>query len=480
MRMIGIVSLGGTGRAVAEELHAAWPESSEVRHASTGNCFQAPDAVGFVVSRYKRAIVVGSVPYTVSTLVGHAGLPGDVDLLCVDPQARWVVRLAGGERAAELALEVQAAVGATPVLEERQPRPLDPLDVLTPHAVRLHRAGSGATARAAAAGEPVRLVSDVAYPLPALAPHISPDAAADAPVLRVTDHEDPGDSDLLVVPRTLIVGIGAGSGADAAEAMQLLVATLKETGYLRQAIARIATVEGKGDHPAVRWAARCLNVPVEEHPAELLAGVAVPSPSGAVGAAVGTPSVAEAAALASASGQGGGAQGCGGQGGGAQGGSGQIGGGQGGGGQLLVPKRKSAATTVAIARAAVRGRLATIGLGPGEHDLLAPRALAELRRASAVVGRPEAVEAVADLLRPGTRRIALPVPGAIRNARGEVLDWPGVATDRTGTVLDPAGAAAALASHGHAVALVALGDGSGLAVPPGPYDLHHVPGLPAF
>ncbi|MFI6157767.1 cobalamin biosynthesis protein [Kitasatospora sp. NPDC051170] len=448
--MIGIVSLGRTGRAVAEELHMAWPEGSEVRHASVGNCFQAPDAVDFVVSRYKQAIVVGPVPYTVSTLVSHAGLPRDVDLLCVDPQARWVVPLAGGERAAALALEVQAVVGATPVLDERKPRPADPLDVLASHAVRLHRAGSDATVRAAAAGEPVRLVSDVAYPLPPLPPHISPDAPADAPVLRVTDQEDPDGSDLLVVPRTLVVGIGASDGADAAEAMQLLMAVLKETGYLRNAIARIATVEGKGGHPAVGWAARCLNVPVEEHPAELLAGVGVPNPSEVVGTAVGTPSVAEAAALASS-----------------------------GGGELLVPKRKSAKSTIAIARAAVRGRLATIGLGPGEHDLLVPRALAELRRASAVVGRPEAVEAVASLLWPGTRRIALPEPGSVRNTRGEVLDWPGVATDHAGTVLDPAGAAATLATHGHAVALVALGDGSGLAVPPGPYDLHHVPGLPS-
>ena len=249
----------------------------------------------------------------------------------------------------------------------------------------------------------------------------------------------------------MVVGIGAGSGTESAEAMRLLMAVLKETGHLRSAIARVATLAGKADHPAVRWAARCLNVPVDEHPAEKLARYTVPNPSEAVGTAVGTASVAEAAALASAN-----------------------------GGQLVVAKRKSATATVAIARAAVRGRLALVGLGPGAHDLLVPRALAELRRASVVVGRPEAVEAVAELLRPGTRQVAVPEPGTVLNTRGVPLDWAGVATDGTGQVVDHVGAAVTLAAHGHAVVLVALGDGSGLTVPPGAYEILRVPGLPAL
>ncbi|MFE5583737.1 cobalamin biosynthesis protein [Kitasatospora sp. NPDC056531] len=448
--MIGLISLDGPVRPLAEELHAAWPESSELRHASRGNCFQPPDALAFAVGRYPQVVVFGPVPYVVSLLnSGFVKLPREVDLLCVDSQRRWVVPLAGGERGEELAREVQAVLGVEPVLTRYPPRPEGPLDVLTSHAVRYYRPGSAATERAATEGRPVRLVTDVPYPLPALPPNIRPEAPEDAPVLRITDQADPGDSDLLVVPRTLVVGIGAGSGTEPVEAMRLLTDVLAETGHLRSAIARLATVAGKTDHPAVRWAARCLNVPVDEHPADELARLTVPNPSEVVGTAVGTASVAEAAALASSN-----------------------------GGQLVVAKRKSATATVAIARAAVRGRLAVVGLGPGAHDLLVPRALTELRRASAVVGRPEAVEAVAGLLRPGTRQVAVPEPGSVRNARGVVLDWAGVATDGTGQVVDHTGAAVALASHGHAVALVALGDGAGLAVPPGPYDVLRVPGLP--
>ncbi|MFF2077674.1 cobalamin biosynthesis protein [Kitasatospora sp. NPDC058162] len=448
--MIGLVAIYGPGRPLTDELQELWPESSHAYRASHGNCFQGPEAMQFALDRHRQVIAVGSLAAVVGLLTDpRVDVPRGAEVLCVDPGRRWVIPLRHTDSAVKLAGEVAAALGVTPVLTGPLPGPGDPLDVLTPHAVRYRRAGAGTAAEAAAAGLPVRLVSEVPYPLPALPPNVRPDAPEDAPVLRITDREDPGHGDLLVVPRTLVVGIGAGSGTESADAMRLLMEVLKETGYLRSAIGRIATVAGKADHPAVRWAARCLNVPVDEHPAEELARLTVPNPSEAVGTAVGTASVAEAAALASAT-----------------------------GGELVVPKRKSATATVAIARAAVRGRLALVGLGPGAHDLLVPRALAELHRASVVVGRPEAVEAVAALLRPGTRRVAVPEPGSVRNGRGVVLDWAGVATNDAGVRMDPAEAAVQLASHGHAVALVALGDSAALTVPPGAYDVLRVPGLP--
>ncbi|MFD0409050.1 cobalamin biosynthesis protein [Kitasatospora sp. NPDC127116] len=133
-------------------------------------------------------------------------------------------------------------------------------------------------------------------------------------------------------PRTLVVGIGASSGAERTEVLRLLTDTLRETGLTPSAVARLATVTGRADHPAVRWAADHLaGVPVDEHPPEVLAGVPVPNPSATVGTAVGTASVAEAAALASAP-----------------------------GGRLVVTKRKSARATVAIARTAARGHLAPL------------------------------------------------------------------------------------------------------------------------
>ena len=69
-------------------------------------------------------------------------------------------------------------------------------------------------------------------------------------------------------------------------------------------------------------------------------------------------------------------------------------------------KRVSARATVAVARARPRGRLAIVGIGPGARDLMTPRAAAELRRASVVVGLDQYVDQVADLLRPGTTVLA--------------------------------------------------------------------------
>lgn len=115
-------------------------------------------------------------------------------------------------------------------------------------------------------------------------------------------------------------------------------------------------------------------------------------------AEVGTPSVAEAAALRCAAEAG--------RGGGAVAGAGEGVRGSDIGAELVAAKRKSDNATAAVARLAPRGRLAVVGLGPGARDLATPRAVAELRRASVVVGLDQYLDQVRDLLRPGTRVVA--------------------------------------------------------------------------
>ena len=145
----------------------------------------------------------------------------------------------------------------------------------------------------------------------------------------------------------------------------------------------------------------------------MLAAVAVPNPSEVVRAEVGTPSVAEAAALHAAAELAGGAP-----------------------VELVVEKMKGDDVTVAAARIRPRGRLAVVGLGPGAADLRVPRADAELRRASIVVGLDQYVEQVAHLLRPGTE----------------------VRASGLGEEEQRAADAVALAAKGHAVALIGSGD----------------------
>ncbi|MGW2344486.1 cobalamin biosynthesis protein [Streptomyces sp. NPDC001661] len=108
--------------------------------------------------------------------------------------------------------------------------------------------------------------------------------------------------------RGVVVGVGARSGAPADEVVGLVRAVLAEAGATD--VLALATLDTKGHEPGIVAAARALGVPLETYAAERLAGVPVPHPSARARTAVGTPSVAEAAALVR-------------------------------GGELLVPKRRS-------------------------------------------------------------------------------------------------------------------------------------------
>ncbi|MGW2251278.1 cobalamin biosynthesis protein [Kitasatospora sp. NPDC001660] len=379
--MIGLVAVDGSVRPLADELHAAWPDSSKVFKASRGNCFGPLEVLGFALNESERVVCFGPLPAFVRLLCELDRESRGRGVVWVDPQRRYVIPLSGSSTGAEeLAREVAVALGVTPVLSDG--------------------------------------------PVPSGDPHPRPEhPCEDEPVLRIAGPDDTYEDDLVVHPRTLVVGVGVGSGTGTTELATLLADTLRSAGLSRSSVARLATVTGKASHPAVRHAVWSLGwVPVDEHPAQVLAAVPVPNPSAAVGTAVGTASVAEAAALASAP-----------------------------NGRLVVAKRKSATATVAVARAGVRGRLAALAHGTDLNSALTPRARWELQNASAVVGTPGAIEAVSPLLRPGTRRIAT----------GECVE-----------------AAVTLAGHGHAVVLIAPDDDTESSVPPGPYDVLRIPGPP--
>jgi cobalamin biosynthesis protein CbiG len=93
------------------------------------------------------------------------------------------------------------------------------------------------------------------------------------------------------------VGIGAVAGVRADE---VLTAVRTALALLDGAPAGVglATLDTRAAEPGVRTAAAQLGWPLTGHPAAALAAVPVPAPSARVAAAVGTPSVAEAAALA--------------------------------------------------------------------------------------------------------------------------------------------------------------------------------------
>jgi cobalt-precorrin 5A hydrolase/precorrin-3B C17-methyltransferase len=403
--VIGLIAATAAGARGCERLAAAWPDRTRiyrarpVRKALAEAWAECEGVVCFLAA--------GAVVRLVAPLL--ADKASDPGVVCVDELHRHAVALLGGHArdANELARAVGEVLGSTPVVTTATDATgipgLDTLDLPVEGAV-------AAVTRAVLDGEPVALREDAVWPLPALPPNVSAREPEDVGfVLRVTDRAVPLDDGRTAVlrPPSLVVGVGASRGVSAAEVLGLVRDALADAGLSRASVTALATVDAKADETGITAAAQELGVPLLTYGAELLAGTEVPNPSQAPLAAVGTPSVAEAAALASAD-----------------------------GGELVVPKRKSAMATAAVARLRPKGRLALVGLGPGARDLLTPRARAELRRASVVVGLDQYLDQVRDLLRDGTRVLA----------------------SGLGSEQDRARTAVAEARAGHAVALVGSGD----------------------
>lgn len=228
----------------------------------------------------------------------------------------------------------------------------------------------------------------------------------------ITDRVAPVDpaTTRLVAP-TLVVGIGSARGVPADAVVATLSRLRDDHGLDSAAVRAYASVDLKDDEAGIL--AAIAPAALHTYPAEVLAAVAVPNPSEVVRAEVGTASVAEAAALHAATELSDGAP-----------------------VELVVEKIVGDNVTVAVARIRPRGRLAIVGLGPGTADLRAPRADAELRRASVVVGLDQYVDQVAHLLRPGTE------------IRASAL---GQEEERAAEAVD-------LATAGRAVALIGSGD----------------------
>ncbi|GAB2892592.1 precorrin-3B C(17)-methyltransferase [Streptomyces mayteni] len=436
--MIGLISVAAAGAAASARLAAARPARTRRYPGPAG------DAVRGAVAECDQLVCFLATGATVRLLAPLlADKTTEPGVVCVDEAGRHAVALLGGHAggANRLAAEVAAQLpGCAPVVTTATDAVgLPGLDDLGWPA----EGDVAGVTRALLDGEPVTLAADAVWSLPALPPHLAPDVpdAPDAPrrrTLAITDRRlaDAAPTDVVLRPPSLVVGLGASCGVPEAEVTDLLANALAEAGLSPASVTAAATVTAKADEAGLRAAAARLGVDLTTFPAEELAAVPVPNPSPAPLAAVGTPSVAEAAALLAA----------------------------GPGAELVVPKRKSAMATCAVARRRPRGRLAVVGIGPGARDLLTPRAGAELRRASVVVGLDQYLDRIADLLRPGTRLLASGLGAEEERARAAVAE----------------------AAAGHAVALVGSGDAGvyamaspALAAAGADIDVVGVPGVTA-
>lgn len=203
--------------------------------------------------------------------------------------------------------------------------------------------------------------------------------------IRVTDRTTTSGADTLILhPPTLALGVGCERNAAPDELIALAETALEGAGLAAESVACVVSIDVKADEAAVHALADRLGVPARFFPAARLE-VETPrlaNPSEAVFREVGSHGVAEAAALAAVDAD----------------------------GALVVPKRKSARATCAVARAAPgrdldpaavgrpQGRLAIVGIGPGTSAWRTPEASRLIAEASDVVGYRLYLDLVADLI----------------------------------------------------------------------------------
>ncbi|SNT28811.1 cobalt-precorrin 5A hydrolase / precorrin-3B C17-methyltransferase [Asanoa hainanensis] len=397
--MIGIVAPTAAGRGFAGRLATAWPDEVRV-HSRLEDAWAASDVVVCFLA-------TGATVRLIAPLL--ADKHTDPGVVCVDEAGRFAIALTGGHDggANDAAHRIAAVLGAEPVVTTATDSTgLPPLDGFGADlGFRLADAAPVArVTRAMLDGAGATVVSDATWPVPALP------AGADPVRLVVSDRVD-ARGDLLYRPPSLVVGVGASRGVTADAVAAVVDAALAAGGLDRASVRALATADVKADEAGILELAKDRGWPVLTFPAEELAVEDVPTPSEVVRAAVGTPSVAEAAALRAARDAGRDAA-------------------------LVVAKRVTPTATAAVARLVPRGRLTITGIGPGAEDLRTPRATAALRRASVVVGLDQYVDQVRHLLSPGTRIVASVLGEEAKRAREAVE----------------------LATEGHAVALIGSGD----------------------
>ncbi|MDQ6840752.1 MAG: precorrin-3B C(17)-methyltransferase [Actinomycetota bacterium] len=323
----------------------------------------------------------------------------DPAVVVVDEAGRFAVSLAGGHAggANSLAAEVAGLVDAQAVITTAT----DGAGLLALDQLRGFCAHGdiAAVSRAWLDGRAPTVHAAIDWPLPFV--------GGTGPFqVIVTDKSVPNrDGVVVLCPPSLVVGIGASTAAPAGAAVDLLAAALADAGLDRSAVGLVATIDRRAADPVVT----ALGHAVRSFTADQLAAVAVPNPSPIVAGEVGTPSVAEAAALLGA----------------------------GTGAELVVTKRKGTSATVAVARRQrPAGSVRVVGLGPGGVEHRTPAATAAVRHADAVIGYSVYVAQCRDLVGTGAELVYSPI---------------GAEVDRCDEALRRAAA-------GQAVALVCSGD----------------------
>ncbi|MEL7034976.1 MAG: precorrin-3B C(17)-methyltransferase [Cyanobacteria bacterium J06592_8] len=192
-------------------------------------------------------------------------------------------------------------------------------------------------------------------------------------------------------PRVLWLGVGCERNTPKSVIETAILQVLQTHELAEAAVAGIATIDIKASEPGLVELCQDRDWPLRTFSAEVLSQMRVPTPSDIVHQEVGTPSVAEAAALKASQSK-----------------------------ELLVSKqiyrqeqpqsaekpRIGQAVTVAIAQTQQEytgreGQLLLIGIGPGQLAQITPAAQTAISQADVVIGYSLYLDLISSLLRPG-------------------------------------------------------------------------------
>ena len=420
-----VICLSGSGEATARRIAGAL---GAAMHGRAGRVAQADAEFDNSVEHIRTLFAAGTPVIGVCAagilIRGVAPLLADKQteppVIAVAEDGSAVVPLLGGHRGANrLAREIGVALGITPAVTTAGDLALGMALDAPPSGWRLANPGDAKAAMAALlSGARLEVESEV--PWAALETPISQEAGHGQTVrlIGTTGPVAGGEATLVYHPQVFALGVGCARNCPASELKDLVLTTLESAGIAPGAIAAVHTIDLKADEPAVLKLARQLDVPLRLFPAAELEAEAprLANPSDIVFAEVGCHGVAEGAALAGA----------------------------GPDGNLVIEKRKTANATVALAHAPApitalrgrpRGRVALVGIGPGQAEWRTPEASRLVAAADELVGYGLYIDLLGPLAAGKPRR-----------------DFPlGGEEDRCRYALERAG-------EGHSVALICSGD----------------------
>ncbi|WP_052055542.1 precorrin-3B C(17)-methyltransferase [Myxosarcina sp. GI1] len=365
-------------------------------------------------------LAAGAVVRLIAPLL--ADKQNDPAIVVIDSLGRYVISLCGGHQGgADLLTQLIAdTIGAVPVVTGAASScKLPAIDTLgVPYGWRKGEGDWTGVMAAAARGETVQVIQEVGNTL--WQEHLpeqhsfSFDFSEIKPQARIwislTQRKFAPKSDFPKVqwhPRVLWVGIGCERGTSRQLIETAINTTCQKYHLAKDAIAGIASIDIKSDETGILELCGNLSLPFKTFTAEQLRQVTVPTPSNVVANEVGTPSVAEAAAILAANNQ-----------------------------ELLVTKQifkgdnEPGAVTVAIAQAELEytgrtGKLFLVGIGPGSLDQITPAAKTAITSADAIIGYSLYTELIEPLQRVGQIIESLPITQEKQRARRaiELAQW---------------------------------------------------------